>query len=224
VSGILWRPGWIDQPVYFREIMPHPTRAEFAHPDLSKTVRTVVRRAAAALLLASAAGSAVAQSRPSEYDVKAAYLFNFGKFFRLVGGAAGSRSATFDICLLGHDTIGHQLEEITASQYIAGRQVRIARIGDAHAGKGCDILFISADEGDGMHADLAALGSADVLTVSDAPDFLKQGGMVQFLIVDKHVRFAVNLDAVDRTHLVLSSELLRVASAVTGKPSAEGLP
>ena len=75
-----------------------------------------------------------------------------------------------------------------------------------------------------MHADLAALGSADVLTVSDAPDFLKQGGMVQFLIVDKHVRFAVNLDAVDRTHLVLSSELLRVASAVTGKPSAEGLP
>jgi hypothetical protein len=75
-----------------------------------------------------------------------------------------------------------------------------------------------------MQADLAALGKVDVLTVSDAPDFLKEGGMVQFVVVDNHVRFAVNLDAVNRTHLVLSSELLRVASAVTGKPPAEGLP
>jgi hypothetical protein len=156
--------------------------------------------------------------------LKAAYLFDFGRFMRLSGGATGPRSATFDICILGHDYFGHTLEEITASQSVGGRQVRIVRIEDAYAGRGCDILFISADEGDGIPADMAALGKVDVLTVSDAPDFLKAGGMVQFVVADHHVQFAVNLDAVNRTHLVLSSELLRVASAVTGKPSAEALP
>lgn len=151
-------------------------------------------------------------------------MFDFARFMRLGEGATGSRSATFDICILGHDYIGRQLEAIIVNQSIGGRQVRTVRVEDAYAGRGCDILFISADEGDGMQADLAALGKVDVLTVSDAPDFLKEGGMVQFVVVDNHVRFAVNLDAVNRTHLVLSSELLRVASAVTGKPPAEGLP
>jgi hypothetical protein len=42
--------------------------------------------------------------------------------------------------------------------------------------------------------------------------------MIQFMTQQDHVRFAVNLDAVDRTHLVLSSELLRVALSVTGRP------
>jgi hypothetical protein len=46
--------------------------------------------------------------------------------------------------------------------------------------------------------------------------FLKRGGMIQFVIEEDHVRFAVNLEAVGRTHLVLSSELLRVASWVVG--------
>jgi len=63
-----------------------------------------------------------------------------------------------------------------------------------------------------------------VLTVSDAPDFLKYGGMIQFVSEDNRVRFAVNLDAVNRTHIVLSSELLRVASSVTGGPQQEARP
>jgi hypothetical protein len=63
-----------------------------------------------------------------------------------------------------------------------------------------------------------------VLTVSDAADFLKYGGMIQFVEEDNRVRFAVNLNAVNRTHIVLSSELLRVASSVTGKLPQEEQP
>jgi hypothetical protein len=48
--------------------------------------------------------------------------------------------------------------------------------------------------------------------------------MIQFLLIQNHVRFAVNLNAVNHAHLVLSSELLRVASSVTGKPPSGGLP
>jgi YfiR/HmsC-like len=178
----------------------------------------------ARLWVALAVAGAMAQSKPSEYDVKAAYLFNFGKFMRLSGAAAGQRHANFEICILGRDPIGHVIDDITANETIDNRAVRVARVTDAYAAaRGCDVAFISPDEGEGIRADLTALGKSDVLTVSDAPEFLKAGGMIQFVTQGNHVRFAVNLDAVGRTHLVLSSELLRVALTVTGKP-AEGQP
>lgn len=158
-----------------------------------------------------------AQAQTSEYDVKAAYLFNFGKFMRMVG-APPPQSSAFEICILGRDPIGHALDDIVANESIDNRPVRVARIADATQGRACDIVFISRDEGASMREDLALLAGSDALTVSDAPDFLARGGMIQFLLVEDHVRFEVNLDAVNRTHLVLSSELLRVAAAVKGKP------
>lgn len=175
-------------------------------------------RAAAAWLLVSLAASGWAQARPSEYDVKAAYLFNFGKFVRNAGGVPAARGPNFDICILGRDPIGHSLDQIVAGETIEGRPVQVRRISDPSRGRTCAIVFISPYEGDNLREDLAILDGADVLTVSDAPDFLEQGGMIQFVTEGDHVRFEVDLNAVDRTHLVLSSELLRVAVAVKGKP------
>jgi len=171
-----------------------------------------------------AAGAAWALPGETGYDVKAGYLLDFGRFLRVTGAAPADRRATFDICILGDDPLGHLLDDAVANQVIDGRPVRAVRIGDAHAAKGCDIVFLSPDEGDGIPLDLDAIGKADVLTVSDAQDFLKYGGMIQFVEEGGHVRFAVNLDAVNRTHITLSSELLRVASSVIGKPPAEEQP
>jgi len=158
------------------------------------------------------------------YDVKAGYLLNFGRFLRLDGGPSEPRRATFDVCVLGHDYMGRQLDDIAANQTIGERPVRVLRIADAYGARDCDIVFLSIDEGDGIPLDLDAIGKADVLTVSDAPDFLKYGGMIQFVTEDNRVRFAVNLDAVNHTHIVLSSELLRVASSVSGKSQPEAQP
>ena len=75
-----------------------------------------------------------------------------------------------------------------------------------------------------MGQDLAAFKDSDTLTVSDAPDFLKRGGMIQLLLVSNHIRFSVDLDPVRRTHLNLSSELLRVAASVSGNRPGEVQP
>lgn len=158
-----------------------------------------------------------AHAQTSEYDVKAAYLFNFGKFIR-IAGAQPSRSS-FDICILGRDPIGRAMDDIVANESIDNRPVHVARIADATQGRKCEVLFISPYEGNAIREDLALLDGANTLTVSDAPDFLARGGMIQFVIEGDHVRFEVNLDAVNRTRLVLSSELLRVAASVEGKPS-----
>jgi hypothetical protein len=174
----------------------------------------------ALLLFGVAIPAAIPQSaKPSEYDVKAAYLLNFGRFIRQSNGPYPH--APFDICLLGRDSMGQTIDELSANQFIDNRPVHVRRLADVTQAKGCSIIYFSSSENDRLHEDMVLLPSTDALTVGDAADFLDRGGMIQFLLIDKHVRFTVNLSAVNHAHLVLSSELLRVALSVTGKPSGE---
>ena len=154
--------------------------------------------------------------------MKAAYLLNFGRFLRQTKSPAAPRSS-FNICIL-KDSLGHSIDESAANETINHLPVHVRRLADVTDAKGCDIIFISAREGDELREDLAILASSDALTVGDAADFLDRGGMMQFLLIQNHVRFAVNLNAVNRAHLVLSSELLRVAASINGKPPAKDVP
>lgn len=188
---------------------------EPSRPALRKCVRgRPLALAAACLCLAACTW---AQAKPSEYEVKAVYLLNFGKFMRVTEAPAAGHS-TFDICILGRDPIGRAMDDVAANESIDNRPVRVMRLTDPSQGRGCDIVFVSPYEGNSIREDLAILDHSNALTVSDAPDFLERGGMIQFVLESDHVRFEVNLDAVDRSHLVLSSELLRVAAALKGRP------
>ena len=158
-----------------------------------------------------------AQSKPSEYDVKAAYLFNFGKFIRVWPPAVPAKQGSFDICIVGSDPMGRSLDALTANERIDGRPAHVRRLKDPSEARTCDIVYISSAEGERIAGDIAALHNGDALTVSDSPTFLANGGMIQFVLASDHVRFAVNLNAVKRTHVAVSSELLRVAISVAGK-------
>jgi hypothetical protein len=189
----------------------------------SASARSILRLAAILLLCSSWGGALVeSQARPAEYEVKAAYLLNFGNFIR--GPSNASSRDHFDICVIGSDPMGKVLDSLAAGAQVDGRLVRIRRMNDAADARSCDIAYFSASVTARMDSELAALGNSDALTVGDAPNFLERGGMVQFVLVAQHVRFSVNLNAVHRTHLVLSSELLRVALSVNGKAAGEVQP
>jgi hypothetical protein len=66
---------------------------------------------------------------------------------------------------------------------------------------------------------IEAMDKEAILTVSDMPQFSERGGMVQFVVEDKRVRFEVNLTAAQNVGLTLRSELLRVATVVKKNPS-----
>jgi YfiR/HmsC-like len=202
--------------------LPPTTSFARLQPARRRLALVSLARAVTALMLSLGATAASAQSKPSEYDVKAAYLFNFGKFMR--HSSAYARRATFDICILGRDPIGRTIDDIAANESINNLPVRVIRIPDVTNAKSCGIVYVTASEDVHLREDMAILAGSEVLTVSDSPTFLQVGGMVQFVLVSNHVRFAVNLNALNRSHLVLSSELLKVAASVTGKPGSEGAP
>lgn len=153
-------------------------------------------------------------SRPSEYQVKAAYIYNFGKFVKWPAGAPANQSGSFVICVLDQDPFGITLQSTLAGESVGGKPVVMKRLPRPQDAAGCHILFIDSAQEKDLKQILAAIDDSSVLTVSDMPDFSKRGGMIQFVPQGDRIRFEINLDDAERAHLVFPSELLKVAVAV----------
>jgi YfiR/HmsC-like len=154
------------------------------------------------------------QPKASEFQVKAAYLYNFGRFVQWPNESSGDRAESFEICVLGADPFGQALDATLAGGTIAGKSVAAKRIAKPQDVDSCRILFISSSEESHLKEDLAALDKTRVLTVSDIPRFSERGGMIGFILEGNRVRFDVNLDSAQGAGLTLSSELLKVATNV----------
>ncbi len=158
------------------------------------------------------------QSKPAEYEVKAAYLYNFGRFVQWPAKVAAAKGDTFAFCVLGQDPFGPTLDATIASETIDGKQVMAKRISRPQDALNCRVLFISSSEDNRLKEILGVLGKASVLTVSDMPQFSLRGGMIQFLLEGNRIRFEVNLTTAESAGLTLSSELLKVALTVRRNP------
>lgn len=169
--------------------------------------------AAAVLWCVTAARPAAQRPTASEYDVKAAYLFSFGRFVQWPPGPQRTAS-TFDICVIGADPFGPALDHVVEDAQLGGRRVQARRITAPDAAGGCHVLFVADTDAARIDLVLKALAMADVLTVGDSPGFLDHGGMIRFVTQGSRVRFEVNLTATQASGLTLSSDLLRVASVV----------
>ena len=154
------------------------------------------------------------ESKPGEYQVKAAYLFNFGKFVKWPAAIPAEKDTSFTFCVLGQDPFGPALDSILAGEDLAGKPVTVRRIAKPQDAGPCRILFISSTEQSHLKEILAVVDESGVLTVSDIPDFSRRGGMIQFVVEGKKVRFEINLTSAENAKLILSSELLKVAAAV----------
>lgn len=155
--------------------------------------------------------------RPTEYQVKATYLYNFGQFVQWPRNAS-VKNASFPICVLGQDPFNFTLDATLAGQTIDGKSVIARRIATPQEASICRILFISSSEDNQLKEILAAVAKAGVLTVSDMPYFAQRGGMIQFTSDGNRIRFSVNLASAEDAGLTLSSDLLKLAVTVRRNP------
>ena len=100
-----------------------------------------------------------------------------------------------------------------AGESAEGRKIVVQRIRSIPKPRSCQVLFISRSEKDVRNI-LSGLGPG-VLTVSDHENFLHEGGMIEFILVDRHVRFDINQRVAVNGALSISARLLNVARAVT---------
>jgi len=154
------------------------------------------------------------QPKVSEYQVEATYLYNFGRFIKWPSSATVAKADAFSICVLGQDPFGPTLDSTLAGETLEGKSLKVKRISTPRDAGECRILFISSTEENHLKEILATLDESCILTVSDMPAFSRRGGMIQFVLEGDKVRFEINLTKAETAKLTLSSELLKVATAV----------
>jgi hypothetical protein len=164
--------------------------------------------------------AAVAQAQSAtEYQVKAAFLFNFAKFVEWPADTFPSADSALQICVLGQDPFGRDFEQVIVDKTVNGHRIEIAHPDGIPQARACQILFIAASERAHLPFILQGLKGASVLIVGDTPGFAALGGAINFVLDDSRVRFEINLKAAELAHLKISARLLTVAKVVlNGEP------
>lgn len=177
----------------------------------ARTAGWLVAASLAGLFVCSVAS---AQSDLSEYQVKAAFLFNFTKFVEWPDGSFEDPQAPIVVGIIGDDPFGDDLGRIIAGQKVQGRSLVIRRERWGDDLRRCHVLFVSASEHEHSSRILGSVQSASVLTVSDMEGFAKAGGMIEFVTEENRVRFIVNLDSANQSKLRVSAKLLALARVI----------
>ena len=163
------------------------------------------------LLLLGTAGVR-AMAGHDEAQVRAAFLYNFLKFCSwpeppaagaLVVGTYGQAP-------------GAALEEV-AGKTVGPFAVEVRQVDTLAAARRCQLLFVPVSKRGQLPRLLQGLAGRPVLTVSEADDFARLGGMIGLVRSGSRLRFEVNLDAARAARLELSSQLLKLASIVWTK-------
>lgn len=189
----------------------------------SRGIRSVWRQSTA-LVLAAVLSSACAPvdraqaEPPGEYQLKAAFLFNFAKFIDWPATNFSSPQSPFIICILGTDPFGHAMDDVLRDKSIDNRPVVISRLKNITEAKQCHMVFVSQSETARLADIIQELRGARILLVGESDGFAAAGGMIQFTREDNHVRFLINSDAADRAGLKVSSKLLSLARVIHDSP------
>jgi hypothetical protein len=163
------------------------------------------------------AASLCAQPVPLEYQVKAAFLYNFARFVEWPSDPNG-RGGPIEICVFGLDPFGPALDQALSGKTVNGRSLTARRVSDLQQLRRCQVLFVSSSEQGRLEEIFKAVANASVLTVGESRDFASLGGIINLVLEQNKVRFEVNLSAARQANLKLSSQLLGLARIVeTGR-------
>lgn len=158
--------------------------------------------------------STQAQEAPaSEYQVEAAFLYHFAEFVVWPAEAFPKPGTPFVVGVLGDNPFGGALQEAIRDKAINGHPMQLMLFESRSLGEldHCHIVFISPSERKRLPDILQALKDKSVLTVGRMDRFTEWGGMINFFIEGKRVRFEINDEAARKAGLKISAKLLTLA-------------
>ena len=151
----------------------------------------------------------------SEYQVKAAFIYNFVRFVEWPADAPAMRDRDFSVCIVGQDPFGAAFASVEGRP-VSGRPLRVRRDVRPDEAVGCHIAFIAESEERRYQALLKIMGTAPILTISDIEGFAEAGGAIGLFVLDNRLKFDANFATLQRTNLKVSSQVLRLARTVYG--------
>lgn len=164
-------------------------------------------------LVLSAFSASGEEKAVSEYEVKAAFLYNFVKFVDWPDGSQGEGKGVVNVCMFGPGPFDSELAKLK-DKVVKGRRFAVKYTRSTEEFRGCHVLFICNSEKGRLQKALKAVKGKGILTVGDTEGFAQRGVIINFYLEDKKIRFEINLDAAREARFSISSQLLRLARIV----------
>ncbi|MDB6025215.1 MAG: hypothetical protein JWM68_1438 [Verrucomicrobiales bacterium] len=155
----------------------------------------------------------------SEYQLKSAFIYNFLQFVEWPQESLPATNSVIVIGILGDDPFGTEIDRAFRDHQINGHPLSVRRYKTLDQVQICHALFVSQSERDRLPEILAKVGERGVFSVSDIEGFAARGGVLGFVHDNGKLRFEINVGAIKRARLRVSSKLLRLARIVGGKGS-----
>jgi hypothetical protein len=183
-------------------------RSDNAHAQPPPGIRTWL---GALLLCLAAVPVSAAATDSREYQIKAAFLYNFTRFVEWPASTFADTGGAIVIGTACADPFSELLERLVAGRTVDGRAIIVRKLDSVGAASATHLVFICA--GDALPRDRieASVDGAPVLTVGD-----DAGGksIIAFGVERDKVRFDIDVAAAERAGLRISAQLQKLARTV----------
>lgn len=149
----------------------------------------------------------------TEYNLKAAYLYQFTKFTQWPGRLFINQNSPIKICILGKNPFGKSLDSFS-SRASQGRDLSIKYLSSLQNIASCHVVFICRSEDRKLPQILLRIENSPVLSVSDIDNFAQRGGIIGFVPRQRKVGLEINVAASHTSGTKISSKLLGVATLI----------
>ncbi len=171
------------------------------------------RTSSLALLLFMTAARALAgdPELTREYELKAAFLYHFTNFVDWPASSATRHPESFQVCVISSASVAQTLQAALSSRQVRGLPIEVSRVTGVPEAPPCRIIFIGASERSRLQTVKRGVANSPVLLVSEASDFGRPIGTLNFVVDDDLIRLEIDPAAARRANLRISSRLLGLA-------------
>ena len=173
---------------------------------------SLIIKSAILVLVLNTSSGAGADAPPSEYRIKAAFIYHFSQFVDWPQNTFAAPDSPFIIGVLGENPFGADLEQTIHGKSMGTHPLVVRFLGSSdEAATQCKMLFISSSMQKQFPRIMAGLAASGTLTVGESDKFNESGGMIQFVMEGTKIRFRINEDAAQQAGLKISAKLLSLA-------------
>lgn len=165
------------------------------------------------VLIMSVALCPLACADNSAAEIKVAFIYNFAKFVEWPPTSFAAGNNALHVCLWGDSVLENKLH-LLDGRIAQGRTINVKSLASNHDGQGCHIVVVGGGSDAQRQQMLTTVATSSVLTISDSPGFIQQGGMISLFVAANRVQFSVNLTAAQSSGLKLSARMLQLAAPI----------
>jgi len=142
-------------------------------------------------------------------SLKAGYLINFLEFVQW----NQDPGPVLQIGIIGAPDIADRIDSIASKGMSLARHktIQVQQVDAESDLSDLDLVFLSELKAEQIPDYIKALSQQQVLLVSDASNFLEQGGMIEFVMAQNRLRFSLSQTNSQKAGLRFSSKLLDLA-------------